>query len=89
MAAGRDDPTDGAAHVKAEFGLDVTPAVFSTYKAAERKKAGRAADKAVPTAAVKAAGKNADPVAFVRQVKELVDVYGAAAVKDMVRVFEE
>ncbi|QEL16924.1 hypothetical protein [Limnoglobus roseus] len=93
MAAGKDNPTEGSIYIQAEFGLDVPPQVFSTYKTIEKKKAegkpGRAAKPTEPTAAPNAKPVKGDAVELVRQVKELVETYGADAVRDMTRVFAD
>jgi hypothetical protein len=100
LKEGVDSPQDGAAYVKQKFRLDITPQQFSTYKSIEKKKAngggtgvgngrrggGRPkADRPANGAASKGTGNAAD---LARQVKSLVDAYGAGQVKSMVEVFE-
>ena len=40
---GADNPTEGAAYIKAMFHLDITPQQFSTYKSQQKAKAGKPA----------------------------------------------
>lgn len=93
VAAGKDNPTEGSSFIKAEFGLDITPAVFSTYKTADKKRAlgGACVAKDRKTrAGAEPTGQrvgNGGPVDLVRQVKELVDQYGVATVKEIADVF--
>lgn len=87
LAAGKELPTEGVAYVKAEFGVEVSPAMFSAYKAAEKKKADRGAAPKATTDGPRVG--NGEAVEFVRQVKGLVEQYGAQAVRDMVKVFDQ
>lgn len=100
MADGVDNPTEGAAYIKTKFGLDITPQVFSTTKSIAKKKAAETNGHAgagnngtsVPKVSKKVASAGTgvdDAAALARGVKQLVEQYGAAAVKNMADVFGE
>jgi hypothetical protein len=84
VAEGVEKPSDGVTYVKEKFGLDVTAQQFSLIKSQSKKKAESPAPrtKAVPTT-------NGDPSVLARQVKTLVQAYGADAVKKMTDVFSD
>ncbi|QEL19301.1 hypothetical protein [Limnoglobus roseus] len=91
LAAGKESPSDGVAYLKSEFGIEISTAMFSTYKTAEKKKAegkkSRTAKTVEPEAKPTGKAAKGDTVEFVRQVKDLVDQYGVEAVKDLAQVF--
>jgi len=104
LAAGFDMPSTGVAYIKEEFGIEITTQMFSSYKTSEKKKAQEEGEqpaapktRAVAEApaskaekkATKSAPSDASAAEFARQVKMLVDLYGADAVKDMATVFTD
>jgi hypothetical protein len=92
---GIDTPQDGVAYVKEKFGLDITAQQFSTYKSIEKSnKKKKKGDESGPAPArrsqpLKVPATASNPADLARQVKGLVQQYGAAAVSDMVAVFGE
>ncbi len=94
---GIDMPQDACAFIKKEFGLEVTPQSFSTFKSVSKKKEGqtsavrtrRGRQAAAP--AVVASGPRVgtgNAVELAKQLKKLVDAYGVTAVREMTTVFE-
>lgn len=83
VAAGKSMPTEGAAWIKEQFGIEVAPNLFSTLKAQAIK--GKAAPKAKETPAAAPVGG----VDLARKVKALVAEYGAEQVAQMASVFGE
>jgi hypothetical protein len=81
-------PEEGVAWIKEKFGIDFTRAQFSTYKSAERAKKGNGVQ-AKPAALPRPASSNGSAADLARQVKVLVQQYGAGAVKEMVSVFSD
>lgn len=99
IAEGKDAPQEGVAYIKEKFGLDITAQQFSTYKSIAKKKAaggsgtssGRGPGgrrKAVRSTAGTGSNGTGSAADLARQVKSLVDAYGAGQVKSMVEVFE-
>lgn len=94
---GIDKPQAASEFIKSEFGLDVTPQVFSSFKSISKKKEGetsavrvRRASAAAAVAATPNGSRvgNGGAADLARQVKVLVEQYGATAVRDMTGVFE-
>lgn len=96
VAEGKLKPQDAVPWIKEKFGIDITPAHFSSYKSQQAKKdgkpAGRRGRKPREAAAVATPNGsrvgNGNPVELARQIKQLVDVYGVASVREMTTVFE-
>lgn len=92
LAAGKSLPDEGVAYVKAEFGLDISKAMFSSYKTAEkaraRKKGGRPRGRR-PGAGAPAVARNgkADVVEALATIKKLVDELGVDQVVRIAQVF--
>jgi hypothetical protein len=91
IAEGVDKPADGVSYVKEKFGVDITAQYFSIIKSQVKKKgpSPRVRKTASGTTGVgngKAVGTAAD---LARQVKTLVEAYGADAVKGMAEVFAD
>jgi hypothetical protein len=96
IAAGKDMPTEGVQWIKETHGIDIDPQHFSAIKSQARKKAGgppaRRGRKPRTTPSGSGAGSGRAPVSpadLARDVKRLVEQYGAAAVKDMAGVFAD
>jgi hypothetical protein len=99
LADGVDKPVEGVEYVRSKFGIEMTNQGFSTAKFQLGKKAGKPAARrgrapramVAPTAArshqTVRTGKSASASELARQIKALVDAYGAAEVKGMVAVF--
>jgi hypothetical protein len=98
LAAGKDQPADGVAFVKEQFGITINNGAFSTLKSQIKKasgakpsgggrKPGSAASK--PTGPGVVGNGKANPADLARSVKALVSQYGAEAVRDMASVFAE
>jgi hypothetical protein len=91
LKAGVAKPTEAVAYIKETFGLDISAAMVSTYKGNEKKRAGKRRRRGRPANAwvnANTGGSSGDVVDLVRQVRGLVDRYGAAQVKQIVGVFE-
>lgn len=90
MAEGVEKPQDACEWIKTKFGIDISPAHFSSYKSGFKKKEGdtrgngRSSAKAVAGDSV----RNGSPVALAKQIKHLVDTYGVEQVREMTSVFE-
>ena len=96
IAAGKEMPTEGVQWIKETHGIDIDPQHFSAVKSQARKKAGSPPAKrgrkprtAQNGAAVSSSRASVNPADLARDVKRLVEQYGAAAVKDMAGVFAE
>jgi hypothetical protein len=95
LKEGIEAPQDGVAYVKEKFGLDITAQQFSTYKSIEKnRKTNKKGDESGPAPArrsqrLKVPAAASNPAELARQVKELVQQYGAAAVTDMAAVFAD
>jgi hypothetical protein len=96
IAAGKDMPTEGVQWIKETHGIDIDPQHFSAIKSQARKKAGGppARRGRKPRTASNGTGlgggrASASPADLARDVKRLVEQYGAAAVKDMAGVFAD
>jgi hypothetical protein len=96
IAAGKDMPAEGVQWIKETHGLDIDPQHFSAIKSQARKKAGGppARRGRKPRAASNGSGVSSgrasvNPAELARDVKRLVEQYGAAAVKDMAGVFAD
>jgi hypothetical protein len=94
IAAGKDMPVEGVQWIKETHGLDIDPQHFSAIKSQARKKAGAAPGRRgrKPRTASNGSGissgrASVNPADLARDVKRLVEQYGAAAVKDMAGVF--
>lgn len=93
VAEGMTTPEDGVAYIKTKFGMDVTKLMWSSYraqdKARQKKKAadGEAAPAPKPRAVASSNGKASSPAELAREVKALVEKFGATAVKEMTDVF--
>jgi hypothetical protein len=96
---GIDKPQDASEFIKSEFGLDVTPQVFSSFKSISKKKGGNSSGgkrRGRPPQAQVATGggvgggngRSSSPAELARAVKTLVDAHGAEAIREMVGVFE-
>lgn len=85
---GMDKPQDGVAYIKEKYGLEIKPAMFSAYKTSMKVKSSggkKTATKKTTTTTT----DNGISVDMVKGVKELVDRFGASAVREMVSVFED
>ena len=93
LAAGVEKPKEAVAAIKEKFGIDIPTAIFSSYKSAIAKSAGKTPGKrgrkprSVGAMAARSAGAENNGVSLARDVKKLVDAHGAAAVKEMADVF--
>ena len=95
LAAGIEKPQEASAHIKEKFGLDVPTAIFSSYKSAINSKKGskpgkrgRKAKAGSTKVAVSTNGNvTGDGILLAKDVKSLVEKYGAEAVKGMADVF--
>jgi hypothetical protein len=87
---GVDTPSRGVGYVKEKFGVEVTPQQFSIIKSQAKKKAGGGRSGGSERVS-RVSSRNGAPAAaaLARQVKMLVDQYGAEAVKDMAGVFAD
>lgn len=94
LADGADSPADGVEYIKTKFGIEITPAHFSSYKSQEKAKAGKPPGRrgrapratAAPASAPSANG----PVGLassVEAIKKLVDQYGVEQVVSIARLF--
>lgn len=95
LKAGKTKPIDGVNWIREKYGIQVTTAMFSSYKSAEGG-ASKSSKIKVPAAAKSGAvpvpstnGEAPDPAKLARAVKELVANYGSKAVADMAKVFGE
>ncbi len=91
LAAGQDVPLEGVAYIKKEFGLDVTPQQFSTYKSIAKAKAkegkgGRKARAVTPRGVV--VGNGMVSLNDLEAAKQLVNKVGAEQAKKLVSLFE-
>jgi hypothetical protein len=94
IAAGLDKPKEAVAYIKEKFGLDVGAQMFSSYKSQLNRKGGAAPAKRGRKAGVSKGtethglkGYGTSGVELAREVKKLVDGFGAVAVKEMADVF--
>jgi hypothetical protein len=94
LAAGIEKPQEAVTHIKEKFGLDVPTAIFSSYKSAINSKKGSTPGKrgrkakAVSTKIAAANGNiSGNGILLAKDVKSLVEKYGAEAVKGMADVF--
>jgi hypothetical protein len=93
---GIDKPAEAVAYIKEKFGLDITPQQVSTYRSIEKKRAGggnssggrTAAPERLPRRVPAPAASAGNPADLARQIKALVETFGAGPVKSMVEVFE-
>lgn len=81
LAEGVTKPQDASEWIKAKYGIDIAPQVFSSYKSSLGKKAEGGSS---------AHGKQSGGVdmATLEEVKKLVDKVGAAQVKQLAGFFE-
>lgn len=84
LAAGVEKPQEGVEYVRREFGLEIPTPVFSSYKSQIRAKD----NSSRPRSARGRVSPVGDPVELARDVKELVQRYGADAVRDMIDVLD-
>ncbi|MBN9518062.1 hypothetical protein J0H58_06015 [bacterium] len=94
LAEGKSKPQVACEWIKEKFGIDITPQHFSSYKSSEAKKEGGASTggrKSEKEAGFVGNGfvAGGNPVDLARQVKQLVDKFGAQNVQDMVGVFTD
>jgi hypothetical protein len=92
LSAGVTKPAEGVAYLKEQFNIGITPQMFSAYKSNAKKKRGRRGRPPGRRAASGVGNGNAQGATaadLARDVKRLVEQYGAAAVKDMAKVFAE
>jgi hypothetical protein len=97
LAAGKDQPNDGVAFIKSQFGMGLSNQAFSTLKSQIKKAAGTGKRRGRPRASANGsaapvaarARPTADPVELARAVKSLVARYGSDVVADMAKVFAE
>jgi hypothetical protein len=87
LAEGIVKPAEASAHMQKTYGLDVSPQTVSVYKTASKKKSGGVMTPRVASRA--RASANGNPADLARQVKALVQQYGAVAVSDMLAVFSD
>lgn len=100
LVNGVEKPQDGVEYLKTKHGLDITANQFSIYKSAEKKKGasggtggtrGRKPNEAPKETetriGVSSRAGTDSGVALAREVKALVEKYGANSVKDMADVF--
>jgi hypothetical protein len=92
---GKLKPQDGCAWIKEKFGIDITPAHFSSYKSSEAKKAGTPGRRGRRPHEVGTPASNGTPVApggavdLAKQLKSLVTRYGADEVSGMLAVLRD
>jgi hypothetical protein len=93
---GIDKPQDASEFIKKEFGLDVAPQVFSSFKSISKKKgAGSTVESMASTvfaAAPKANGHHVNiggAIELAKQLKGLVTQYGADEVSGMLAVLRD
>jgi hypothetical protein len=100
LAAGIEKPQEAVTHIKEKFGLDVPTAIFSSYKSAINSKKGttpgKRGRKAKATSSISGEPRNTtssheasagNGIHLAKDVKSLVEKYGAEAVKGMADVF--
>jgi hypothetical protein len=105
LKAGITKPTEAVEYIKDKFGVVLTLKQFSNFKSAEKANAGKrksgrragrpaASESAIiavvaPAAPAAKNGKAGNALELARQIKDLVQTYGAGTVKGMVDVFEK
>lgn len=92
ISEGVDTPSQGVGYVKEKFGVEVTPQQFSIIKSQAKKKAGSGGgSRGGPERVVRSSSSRngAQAADLARQVKQLVDEYGADAVRGMAEVFAD
>jgi hypothetical protein len=96
LAEGADSPAEGIAFIKAKFGIDITPAHFSSYKSQQKAKAGKPAGRRGRAPRAEAAAAPLPPSGLngpaglatsVEAIKVLVDQYGVDQVVGIARLF--
>jgi len=100
LAAGIEKPQEAVSHIKEKFGLDITTAIFSSYKSAINSKKGstpgKRGRKAKAASSIDSEPRNTasshsasagNGILLAKEVKALVGKYGAEAVKGMADVF--
>ena len=100
LTAGIEKPQEAVAHIKEKFGLEVPTAIFSSYKSAinskKGSKPGKRGRKAKAESAVIQGSRSSaelkgnfagNGIILAKDVKALVEKYGADAVKGMADVF--
>ena len=100
LAAGVEKPQEAVAHIKEKFGLDITTAIFSSYKSAinakngstpgkrgRKAKAGSTNGRVASMTAATDGNFTGNGIQLALEVKALVGRYGADAVKGMADVF--
>jgi hypothetical protein len=94
LADGISKPSEGVGYIKSKFGLDVSAQMYSLYKSKEKKGGGRGNSRTPREGSswgTLAPGKSGarNPAELARAVKQLVEQYGADAVREMAEVFAE
>jgi hypothetical protein len=98
IAAGKELPKEGTEYIASELGMTLTKMVFSTLKSKLKREASQAKKPRIaapstngtsPHKPASVATPASNPAELARQVKALVGLYGADAVKGMVDVFAE
>ena len=93
IAAGVSKPTEGVDFIRREFGLDLKPQHFSTYKTQIQKQQGKKprhkakAKGTAPVTASRTSEATSNPLEAARQVKDLVDHLGPETVRGLVDLF--
>lgn len=87
IAEGVTKPQDAVEWIKTKFDLDLTPAHFSSYKSQQAKKEVVISSGGRKKESGGGIVDNGSPVELARQVKQLVDKFGARNVQDMIGVF--
>jgi hypothetical protein len=100
LAAGIEKPQEAVTHIKEKFGLEVPTAIFSSYKSAINAKKGttpgKRGRKAKSVSSISGEARNSalshgssagNGIHLAKDVKSLVEKYGAEAVKGMADVF--
>ncbi|WP_145243467.1 hypothetical protein [Urbifossiella limnaea] len=99
VAEGVTKPQDACEWIKTKFGIDITPQHFSSYKSQQAKKEGgmtSSGKRGRKPAQVATGGgvsggneRSSSPAELARQVKALVQQYGAENVSDMLAVLSD
>jgi membrane-associated protease RseP (regulator of RpoE activity) len=96
LAEGKDSPEEGVEFIKTKYGIEMTKPTFSSYKAQDKARKAKAGNgKPAPAAprpkpvAASSNGHAGNPAELAREVKALVEKFGAVAVKEMTDVFAE
>ncbi len=90
LADGVTKPTDGVEYLKEKFDIEMKPTMFSTYKSnIQRKEGGGVSIGSGKTKAEAGGVTIGNGLAAAREVKSLVEKYGADTVRGYLDLFDE